>query len=103
MLPALQTVMQAACFGKSWNREWCKRIEMRVSRLTNLRGRVHERFGRFELAKHAIQSIVRLVHSCSSEVCATSSRISAMEMAGNPLTKRNSNETNNPIVPMNVL
>src|SRR5260221_7293952 len=80
-----------------------KSIDVLVARFTNFFRGVHQLFRRIEFAKQSVEMGMRQVHSSSSDVCATSSRISAMEIAGNPRTNRNNSETNRPSVPTNVL
>src|SRR6266576_5336606 len=64
---------------------------------------VNKLLGSIELRHHAIDVGTMMFHYfSSSDVSATSSRISAMEIAGRTRTNRKSNMTNMPIVPMSV-
>src|SRR5882672_857735 len=104
MPPAFQAIVKTARLGKSRNWERRERVKAFVTGFADLSRSGHQGMRRIEFADHAVESVVRLgTHSCSSDLCATNSRISAMEIAGNPRTKRKSKETNRPIVPMNVL
>src|SRR5260221_4340546 len=104
MPPALQTIVKTARLGKPRNWERRERVKAFVTGFADFSCSGHQGVRRIEFADHAVESDVRLgAHSCSSDLCATNSRISAMEIAGNPRTKRKSKETNRPIVPMNVL
>src|SRR5712664_2299340 len=64
---------------------------------------MNELLGRLKLTHHAVDmGALQLHYFSSSEVSATSSRISAMEIAGRTRTNRKIRVTNMPIVPMNV-
>src|SRR5689334_3366418 len=64
---------------------------------------IHQLLRSFELRHHAVDVGMVLFHYFSSSaVSATSSRISAMEIAGRTRTNRKSSMTKNPMVPVNV-
>src|SRR5216684_4511361 len=64
---------------------------------------MNELLGRLKLTHHAVDmGALQLHYFSSSEVSATSSRISAMEIAGRTRTNRKISVTNMPMVPMNV-
>src|SRR6516225_6030554 len=63
---------------------------------------MNEPLGSGELRQHAVQVGASFHSQSASEVSATSSRISAIEMAGRTRTNKNSSMTKNPMVPVNV-
>src|SRR6266403_896640 len=73
-----------------------------VTRCPDFLHRMNEFFGSAELPHHAVDVRTVQHYFSSSEVSATSSRISAMEIAGSTRTNRKINMTNRPMVPMNV-
>src|SRR5690242_14190343 len=94
---------QAQSLRKTFDRERSVSINVVVTRFAHFAGSRHQLFRRIEFAEQAIAHIgARNVHLCWSS-CATSSRISAMEIAGNARTNRNRSVTNKPMVPANVL
>src|SRR5262249_42899080 len=79
-------------------------VNVPIARFAHLAGRRHQSLRRIEFAEQAVAHVgMRNPHSFSSDVCATSSRISAIEIAGKARTNRKSSVTNNPMVPTNVL
>jgi len=97
-----QIALQAKSFRKTFDREGSKGIEAAVARLADFLYSVEEFFRRAELAYHTIYVGTVLHHFFSSDVSATSSRISAMEIAGRTRTKRKRSVTNMPMVPIKV-
>src|SRR3981189_985735 len=77
-------------------------IETAIARLADFFHGMNELLGRLKLAHHAVYVGAVQHYLSSSEVSATSSRISAMEIAGRTRTNRKIRVTNMPIVPMNV-
>src|SRR5258708_3907809 len=77
-------------------------IKTAIARLADFFHGVNELLGRLKLAHHAVYVGAVQHYLSSSEVSATSSRISAMEIAGRTRTKRKIRVTNMPIVPMKV-
>src|SRR6266849_3913302 len=64
---------------------------------------MNEAIGCRKFTHHAVDmGALQMHYFSSSEVSATSSRISAMEIAGRTRTKRKIRVTNMPMVPMNV-
>src|SRR5207253_7284940 len=84
-------------FRKTFDREGSKGIEAAVARLADFLYSVEEFFRRAELAHHTVNVRTVLHHFFSSDVSATSSRISAMEIAGRTRTKRKRSVTNMPM------
>src|SRR6267143_738436 len=77
-------------------------IKTAIARLADFFHGMNELLGRLKLAHHAVYVGAVQHYLSSSEVSATSSRISAMEIAGRTRTKRKIRVTNMPMVPMNV-
>src|SRR5713101_4638045 len=78
-------------------------IETAIACLADFLHGMNELLGCLELTHHAVDMGALQTHYfSSSEVSATSSRISAMEIAGRTRTNRKIRVTNMPIVPMNV-
>ncbi len=95
---------EAQRMRKAFHRERSKGVNALVARLANFLRGFDELLGRLKLADQPVQMWVWQLHWCSSrDVWATSSRISAMEIAGRTRTKRKSSVTNRPIVPKKVL
>src|SRR5947209_1676430 len=97
-------VSQAHRFGKAFHWERRVRVYPPISGVTGFLRSAQKLTLALKFPNHAINMGAMLVnHSWpSSDVCATSSRISAMEMAGSTRTNRNSNIVNKPSVPANV-
>src|SRR6267378_955947 len=77
-------------------------IETAIARLADFFHGMNELLGCLKLTHHAVYVGAVQHYLSSSEVSATSSRISAMEIAGRTRTKRKIRVTNMPMVPMNV-
>src|SRR6267378_819366 len=77
-------------------------IQTAVTRFADFLHGMNEFFGSTELPHHAVDVRAVQHYFSSSDVSATSSRISAMEIAGRTRTKRKINMTNRPMVPMKV-
>src|SRR5579862_923084 len=94
--------LQPHRFRKSFHWKWRVRIKAAKSRFTSFSDGVEQLLRRLKLTHHTVNVRALLVHSLSSDVCATSSRISAMEIAGRTRTNRNINVVKSPNVPANV-
>src|SRR6266849_2817714 len=95
--------LQAERFGEPFDREWGISIQPPVAGFANFFGGMDELLRSFELTHHAVDmGALQMHYFSSSEVSATSSRISAMEIAGRKRTNRKIRVTNMPLVPMNV-
>src|SRR5205823_14633154 len=79
-----------------------KGVYVAIAGLAHLLDGFEELFRSSKLCQHPINMRTLLHYFLSSEVSATSSRISAMEIAGKTRTNRNSKVTNMPMVPMKV-
>src|SRR5205807_4529918 len=97
-----QVAFQAQGLRETLDREGSKGIEAAVARLADFLYSVEEFFRRAELAYHTIYVRTVLHYFFSSDVSASSSRISSMEIAGRTRTKRKRSVTNMPIVPIKV-
>src|SRR6516164_719731 len=79
-----------------------KGVYAAIAGLVHLLDGFEELFRSIKLRQHPVDMRARLHYFLSSAVSATSSRISAMEIAGKTRTNRNSKATNMPMVPMRV-
>src|SRR5712692_1209910 len=98
-----EVALQAERFGQAFDGKRRIGIETVIAGFTNFFDRMDKLLRSFELTHHAVDmGTLQMHYFSSSEVSATSSRISAMEIAGRTRTKRKSKVTNIPMVPMNV-
>src|SRR5271157_918954 len=91
---------------EAFHREGCVGSDVLVARHARLLRGAQDLLRRRELAHHAIELCAVFLHLGSPperDSCATSSRISAMAMAGKPRTNRKISMTKRPRVPMKVL
>src|SRR5229473_693937 len=98
-----EVALQAKRFGEAFDGKGSIGIEAAIAGFANFFHSMDKLLGRFKLAHHAVDMRALQMHYFfSSEVSATSSRISAMEFAGRTRTNRKIRVTNMPMVPMNV-
>src|SRR4029077_17904061 len=94
--------LQSERFGEPLNRKRRIRFDAAIAGLASFLHRVDKLVLGLELGHDPVNMGAMFHHSWSSEVSATNSRISAIEIAGITRTKRNSNITKRPMVPANV-
>src|SRR4029077_17620781 len=98
-----EVALQAERFGEAFDRKGCVGVETAIAGFANFFHGMNELLGCRKLTHHAVDmGALQMHYFFSSEVSATSSRISAMEIAGRTRTNRKSRVTNMPMVPMNV-
>src|SRR6266850_806087 len=95
-------VFQPECLRKAFHGKRRISVQAAVTRFPDFLHRMNEFFGSAELPHHTVDVRAVQHYFSSSEVSATSSRISAMEIAGRTRTNRKINMTNRPMVPMKV-
>src|SRR5882724_9341804 len=87
---------------KAFHGKWRVSVQAAVTRFPDFLHGMNEFFGSAELPNHAVDVRAVQHYFSSSDVSATSSRISAMEIAGRTRTNKKINMTNRPMVPMKV-
>src|SRR5258708_39667322 len=98
-----EVALQAERFRKTFDRKGSVGIKTAVACLADFFHGMNELLGRRKLTHHTVDmGALQMHYFSSSEVSATSSRISAMEIAGRTRTNRKIRVTNMPMVPMNV-
>src|SRR5258708_23287833 len=94
--------LQAERLGKTCDGEWRMGVDAMVAGGTDFLHGMNELLRIAELTHHAVYMGALQHYFLSSDVSATSSRISAMEIAGRTRTNRKIRVTNMPMVPMKV-
>src|SRR5713226_352339 len=95
--------LQAERFRETFDGKGSVGIKPAIAGFADFFHGMNKLFGRPELAHHTVDmGALQMHYFSSSEVSATSSRISAMEIAGSTRTNRKIRVTNMPMVPMNV-
>src|SRR5467141_5203294 len=95
--------LQTECFREAFDGKGSISIETAIARLADFFHGVNEFLGCRKLTHYAVDmGALQMHYFSSSEVSATSSRISAMEIAGRTRTNRKIRVTNMTMVPMKV-
>src|SRR5271168_2633413 len=97
---------QAEGFGKAFDGIGSVGVDVLVAGEAGFFGGLDQLLGRLEFSQETVNVRARLVHLCSSDACsevwATNSRISAMEMAGRTRTNKKIKVVKRPRVPVKV-
>src|SRR5215472_17593457 len=94
--------LQAQGMSNAFHGEGCVGVHAVVAGCASFFHGMNQLLRSIELRHHAVNVRTMLLHPYSSEVSATNSRISAMEIAGRTRTNKKSSMTKNPMVPVNV-
>src|SRR5216684_1269046 len=98
-----EVALQAERFRETFDGKGSIGIESAIAGFAGFFHGMNKLFGRRKLTHHTVDmGALQMHYFSSSEVSATSSRISAMEIAGRTRTNRKIRVTNMPMVPMNV-
>src|ERR1700675_3336601 len=97
-----QIAAEAESFRQSFNRKRGVRVHLLIAGIAHLLRGVQQLVDSFKLADQTVKLGALFHHSCSLEVWATSSRISAIEIAGSARANRKSSVVKSPRVPAKV-